>query len=173
MHIGTQMLKITLANLFKEAMYKTSRGEISGKELRDDIMECMKKLSDDGLRQLKEELFTNDKIDIKKLSTFLKHELTIRNADANTLEGLDVIGEGDDARFVTPLEAMSNIEWIESILISHINKQVIDINLPGNAFYQRSAFGIEGSPIRVISDDVYNNTKDTEGFKGMLNKAKK
>lgn len=31
MHIGTQMLKITLANLFKEAMYKTKHGEISGR----------------------------------------------------------------------------------------------------------------------------------------------
>jgi hypothetical protein len=30
MHIGTQMLKITLSNLIMDAMYKTSRGEIYG-----------------------------------------------------------------------------------------------------------------------------------------------
>ena len=30
MHIGTQMLKITLSNLIMDAMYKTSRGEVYG-----------------------------------------------------------------------------------------------------------------------------------------------
>jgi hypothetical protein len=41
--------------------------------------------------------------------------------------------------------------WIESILISHINKKVIDINFKGNAFYQRSVFGLD-SPT-VLNDD--------------------
>ena len=173
MHIGTQMLKIALANLFKEAVYKTPRGEVDGNQLRDDIMSCIKKLSDIGIQTLKDELMTNDKIDIKKLSTFLKSELSKRNADPNTLEGLDVIGDGDNARFVTPLEAMSNIEWIESIIISKINKEAIDINLPGNAYYQRSVFGMEGSPIRVVSDDAMNKIDDKLTLKNMLAKAKK
>ena len=118
---------------------------------------------------------TDDKIDVKKLSDFLKSELSKRNADENTLAGLEVVQDPvtKEWEFATPLESMSNIEWIESILISHINKEVIDINLPGNAFYQRTPFGMEGSPIRVVSDEALSKVKDKSALGRMLEKAKK
>lgn len=169
MHIGTQMLKITLSNLILDAMYKTSRGEIYGNELRDDIMECMRELASRGENKIRAKLFTNDQIDINKLSKFLKAELGTRGADENTLKQLDVV----DGKFRVPLEAMSNISWIESIIISHINKEVIDINLPGNAFYQRTPFGMEGSPIRVVSDETIDALEDKSGLDKMIAKAKK
>jgi hypothetical protein len=105
----------------------------------------------------------------EKLSKFLKHELSLRNADQNTLKQLDIV----DGHFRTPLEAMSSIAWIESIIISHINKEVIDINLPGNAFYQRTPFGMEGSPIRIVSDEVLDSVEDKSKLRQMLDKAKK
>lgn len=169
MHIGTQMLKITLSNLILDAMYKTSHGEIYGNELRDDIMECMKELASRGESKIRTKLFTNDQLDINKLSKFLKAELSTRGADENTLKQLDVV----DGKFRVPLEAMSNIAWIESIIISHINKEVIDINLPGNAFYQRTPFGMEGSPIRVVSDETIDALEDKSGLDKMIAKAKK
>lgn len=169
MHIGTQMLKITLSNLILDAMYKTSRGEIYGNELRDDIMECMRELASRGENKIRTKLFTGDQLDINKLSKFLKAELSTRGADQNTLKQLDVV----DGKFRVPLEAMSNIAWIESIIISHINKEIIDINLPGNAFYQRTPFGMEGSPIRIVSDQTLDSIEDKSGLEKMIAKAKK
>lgn len=174
MHIGTQMLKITLSNLIMDAMYKTSRGEIYGNQLRDDIMECMNELAVRGETKLRNTFFNKTEngewvISEEKLSKFLKHELSLRNADQNTLKQLDIV----DGHFRTPLEAMSSIAWIESIIISHINKEVIDINLPGNAFYQRTPFGMEGSPIRIVSDEVLDTVEDKSKLQQLLNKAKK
>jgi hypothetical protein len=57
----------------------------------------------------------------------------------------------ESVHFVTDINVVSNMAWIESILISHINKKVIDINFKGNAFYQRSVFGLD-SPT-VLNDD--------------------
>lgn len=175
MHIGTQMLKIALANLFKEAVYKTRYGEKSGEDLRDDIMECMRELADIGLSELDKQLRTDGEIDIKKLSTFLKDELSKRDADEDTIASLDVVLNKDTGKyeFSTPLEAMPNIEWIESIIISHINHEVIDINLPGNAYYQRTPFGMEGSPIRIVSDEALDKIEDKSKLSQMLAKAKK
>jgi len=43
-----------------------------------------------------------------------------------------------------PLGAISNANWLESVLISYINGEVIDIETPGAAFIQRSVYGMEG-----------------------------
>ena len=80
-------------------MYKTSRGEIYGNELRDDIMKCMNTLAVRGEEKLRNTFFDkkimNDGqgnesvewvISEEKLSKFLKHELSLRNADQNTLK---------------------------------------------------------------------------------------
>ena len=46
--------------------------------------------------------------------------------------------------------------WVESILTSKVNKDVIDLQLKGNAFYQRSIFGMD-SPYIAMSDDEVSN----------------
>jgi hypothetical protein len=54
---------------------------------------------------------------------------------------------------------MSNSAWIESILASEINKNVIDVNLPGNAYYQRTVFGMDDPASSIIASNVYNGKK--------------
>jgi len=44
-----------------------------------------------------------------------------------------------------PPVAQNSLEWIQSIITSMINKNVIDINMPGAAFIQRSAWSMEGA----------------------------
>jgi hypothetical protein len=51
----------------------------------------------------------------------------------------------EHGNFKCPIAATSDSTWIESILISSINKRIIDIITPGNSFVQRSVFAIEGS----------------------------
>jgi len=63
--------------------------------------------------------------------------LSERDADGDTLQGL----------YESPLEGLSNSEWIQSIITSLANKHIIDVNLPGSAFIQRSVFSMEGNNI--------------------------
>jgi len=58
-----------------------------------------------------------------------------------------------------PLNAISNSNWLESVLISSINKKVVDIETPGAAFIQRSVWAMEGSTMfdrvngSILSDE--------------------
>lgn len=56
-----------------------------------------------------------------------------------------------------PLSAMSDNKWLESRFISLINKKIIDINIAGGAFIQRSAFGMEATDSRVITPSMIND----------------
>ena len=46
-----------------------------------------------------------------------------------------------------PLNAISNSSWLESILISQINSDVIDITTTGDASIQRSVWAMENSAL--------------------------
>jgi len=55
------------------------------------------------------------------------------------------------------LAALSDNAWLESRLISYINKQVIDIKVAGVPMIQRSDFGIKSdSKIKTLSDKDIN-----------------
>ena len=54
------------------------------------------------------------------------------------------------------MAAMSSISWVESIISSEINRKVIDVNLPGNAYYQRSVFGMDSPSRTLIGAELYN-----------------
>nr|DAL01605.1 MAG TPA: hypothetical protein [Caudoviricetes sp.] len=56
-----------------------------------------------------------------------------------------------------PLDAISDNSWIESRFIAMINKKVVDVNMPGGAFIQRSTFGLEASSSRVITPKMINS----------------
>jgi len=99
-------------------------------------------------------MFSEDgTLDIQKFSQFLREELESRDADENLLYGIEVVEINGKLDFKIPLEAMSSIDWIESILVSKINKKVIDIQTNGNAFYQRSVWGMEGNPTVLTDED--------------------
>jgi hypothetical protein len=61
---------------------------------------------------------------------------------------LNEAGDG----FNVDLNSVSNMAWVESILSSKVGTDVIDIRTKGNAFYQRTVFGMD-SPYKVISSE--------------------
>jgi len=85
-------------------------------------------------------------IDPEKLSTYLKDQLSSRNANKALIEAIQVTTDPvtGQKKLVCPLAATPDASWIESILISTINKKVIDITTPGSSFVQRSVFAMEG-----------------------------
>ena len=158
MNLGTQTAKVALASLILDRTNYTDSltGEtISGSEILDNIMDSIKELSDIGVKEVDDLFFTNDEFDIQKFAKFLNDELTSRNANKNTIDAITIkVDDADGSKHLNvPLAAQSDPHWIESILTSALNKRIIDVKTPGNAFYQRSVFAMEGN---VISDDEYD-----------------
>ena len=158
MNLGTQTAKVALASLILDRTNYTDSltGQtISGSEILDNIMGSIKELSDMGVKEVDDLFFTNDEFDIQKFAKFLNDELTSRNANKNTIDAITIkVDDADGSKHLNvSLAAQSDPHWIESILTSALNKRIIDVKTPGNAFYQRSVFAMEGN---VISDDEYD-----------------
>nr|DAE41931.1 MAG TPA: hypothetical protein [Bacteriophage sp.] len=117
-------------------------------------MELLNKIADSGWNKLQDQFFTNGQLDYSKLQDFLIHELLGRDADQNILDALQ-LNENKDG-FIVDLNSVSNMTWVESILTSKVNKDVIDLQLKGNAFYQRSVFGMDSPYIATGDDEVPN-----------------
>ncbi len=157
MNLGTQTAKVALASLILDRTNYTDSltGEtISGSQVLDNIMDSINQLSDMGVKEVDDLFFTDNEFDIQKFAKFLNDELTSRNANKNTINAITIKIDADGSKHLNvPLAAQSDPHWIESILTSALNKRIVDIKTPGNAFYQRSVFAMEGN---IVSDDEYN-----------------
>ena len=157
MNLGTQTAKVALASLIIDRVNYTDSltGEaISGSQILDNIMYSINQLSDMGVKEVDDLFFTDGEFDIQKFAKFLNDELTSRNANKNTIDAITIKVDADGSKHLNvPLAAQSDPHWIESILTSALNKRIVDVKTPGNAFYQRSVFAMEG---HIVSDDEYN-----------------
>lgn len=181
MNIGTQTTKIALTNLNLHAQYLTRSGEVrSGQQIHDDIMQSMNALSNIGRDQLRSQYFlTNDKgqfvdengnvvdkpvVDPVKYQSALKRILGSDKTSLNLAQALQLVpykdGKGKTRyRLNMPLDAVQSSNFLESKIISSINKSVIDTKTPGAAFIQRSVWGMEGSTLydsrkgNIVGDD--------------------
>ena len=158
MNLGTQTAKVALASLIIDRVNYTDSltGEaISGSQILDNIMDSINQLSDMGVKEVDDLFFTDGEFDIQKFAKFLNDELTSRNANKNTIDAITIkVDDADGSKHLNvPLAAQSDPHWIESILTSALNKRIVDVKTPGNAFYQRSVFAMEG---HIVSDDEYN-----------------
>ena len=167
--MGTQMTKVVMASLMPGRDYmilesvdengnKTFR-TASALEVRNDIMNCINQISNIGEQKVRERFIKETKttgedgketvikeINIEELSKFLKEELASRGASQEAIDAVSLTldQDGKYAMYIPPV-AQNSLEWIQSIITSMINKNVIDINMPGAAFIQRSAWSIEGA----------------------------
>lgn len=169
MNIGSQATKVALASLNPSAMYLTRDGEEkSGQELLDDIMNSMKALSNMGMDQINDQYFlTNDEgqfvdedgnvvtdpiVDPVKYSKALKRTLGSDKISLNLAQALQLVSYKDGKgkiryRFNMPLDAVQSSNFLESKIISSINKSVIDTKTPGAAFIQRSIWSMESATL--------------------------
>ena len=169
MNIGSQATKVALASLNPSAIYLTRDGEEkSGQELLDDIMNSMKALSNMGMDEINDQYFlTNDEgqfvdedgnvvtdtiVDAVKYSKALKRILGSDKISLNLAQALQLVPYKDGKgkiryRFNMPLDAVQSSNFLESKIISNINKSVIDTKTPGAAFIQRSIWSMEGATL--------------------------
>lgn len=169
MNIGSQATKVALASLNPSAMYLTRDGEEkSGQEILDDIMNSMKSLSNMGMDEINDQYFlTNDEgqfvdedgnvvtnpiVDPIKYSKALKRILGSDKISLNLAQALQLVTYKDDGgktryRLNMPLDAVQSSNFLESKIISSINKSVIDTKTPGAAFIQRSVWSMESTTL--------------------------
>lgn len=174
--------------------YTRDGSVMSGVELRNDIMNAINVLSDRGMNAINSRFFKTDKdgnlinsdgevidennpnqtnkqkvLDEKKFSKEVRKLLLTKDPDKNVLSAIELVEQVDPdgvtrKHMRLPLNAISNSKWLESILISAVNKEVIDIKTTGDAFIQRSIWGMEGSAMlerkngQIIGDDQLPKT---------------
>ena len=81
-------------------------------------------------------------IDVEKFAKETSKLMSDRGADKNVLRALEIVTTSAGKNTSIPLGAISNASWLESVLISMINKEVIDVNTPGAFFIQRSVWAM-------------------------------
>lgn len=156
--IGTQTIKVALQAIKTYLEYRILDGTngtnetsvIKGDQLVQQIMTCINRLSDIGLHNFQNKFYKDGIFDIEKFSDFLRKQLSDRDANANLLDAIIV----ENGSTKLDLETTSSTSWIESIIASILNKEAVDVNTPGSAYYQRSVYGHEGKSI--IGLTMYN-----------------
>lgn len=157
MAAGTQALKVVLSTIRDGQAYniKDQNGntvQMSSSDVRDKVMGLLNDIAKKNWDELTNQFFVDGVVDYEKLQDFLIRELKGRNADQNLLDALQL--NEDKTGFIVDLNSVSNMAWVESILTSKVNKDVIDLKFKGNAFYQRSVFGMDSPYMRVDEDSL-------------------
>lgn len=152
--VGTQFMKVNLSNLRMDDLYGIEGQQVTGRQIKDTIMNALNKLSDMGVKDLEDELFNKDgSVNVTKLAKMLEDDARESDANDNVLSGLKTANN----KFIMPLSSLSDNKWLESRFISMINKQVIDVHIPGGAFIQRSTLGLEATSTKVVTPNMIND----------------
>lgn len=150
---GTQFMKVNLSNLRMDDLYGIEGQQVTGRQIKDTIMNALNKLSDMSVKDLEDELFNKDgSVNVTKLAKMLEDDARESDANDNVLSGLKTANN----KFIMPLSSLSDNKWLESRFISMINKQVIDVHIPGGAFIQRSTLGLEATSTKVVTPNMIN-----------------
>lgn len=154
---GTQAVKICIGNVVDDRHYGHNKGQnVSGARIKKDVFGCIKALSTKGYMKLKGSngvagrfFDKNGRINNRALSNYLIQEAKGTNMSAEITEALALDKKGN---FRAPIASLSTRNWIESKIISLINKEVIDVNTPGGSAIQMASFGFKGKNV-----DSYSN----------------
>lgn len=155
--LGTQAVKICIGNVVDDRHYGHNKDQkVSGARIKKDVFGCIKALSTKGYMKLKGSngvagrfFDKNGRINNKALSNYLIQEAKGTNMSAEITEALALDKKGN---FRAPIASLSIRNWIESKIISLINKEVIDVNTPGGSAIQMASFGFKGKNV-----DSYSN----------------
>lgn len=153
---GTQAVKICLGNVIDDRTYGENKGlSKNGKEIKTEVMQAINALTRKGAWEVINKFFNDGVISNKKLSDYLVKQAMTSGMSREILHALTLDENGE---FRVPLAAMSNRNWIESRILSFINKEVVDLNTYGGAAIQMSSFGFKSTTVAKSSDySVLNN----------------
>lgn len=160
----TQAQKAASGNIRRNNTYVTPSGEtLTGQQVIDNIKNTMNALTEKG-RQSVEERFGieydengNPTADFEKFANTLAQDAESSDMNQNVLDGLQV----ENGKTKAPISGLSDNSWIESRLISILDKDIIDNNLPGGMFIQMSSIAYNKIVVRSASA-IKNGPKGNE-----------
>lgn len=143
--MGTQAVKMFLSNLRDDLTYGLNKGKkVKGSDIKQTIMSCIDRLTEFGVKDIHRQFFKKENgkwvIDNQKLSNELIKEAKSSGMSEEVINALQLDQNGN---FNISVSAMSSRNWIESRIISLVNKTVVDINTKGGAAIQMSNFGFK------------------------------
>lgn len=160
---GTQAIKIGMGNVVDGRYYGHNKGQnVSGEQIKKDIFGCIKALATLGYTGLKGSTINGVKrggkffkkdgtLNKVALSEYLIREATGTNMSQEVIDSLKLDKNGN---FRAPIASLSVRNWIESKIVSLINKEVIDVNTPGGSAIQMASFGFKKTDIDVQTDEA-------------------
>ena len=111
-------------------------------------MGAINRLSVRGANEVLKRFLKDGTINNKALSDYLISQAVSSGMSDEVIDGFKLDENGE---FRIPLAATSSRNWVESRIISYINKQVVDLNTPGGSAIQMSSFGFKATGARKQS----------------------
>lgn len=146
----SQAQKAAMGNIRSAWKYTTPDGKVyNGDELINNFNGAHNAITEAGRREIERDFdITPDKpqVSVQRFAEIMQRKALSSNMNDNVINGLDV----ENGETVAPISGLSDNSWIESGLISMLNKSIVDTNLPGGMFIQMSS--ILYNRIAVISD---------------------
>lgn len=149
--IGTQMFKIAFSNIIDDAFY----GDRPGWMIRNEIMDCINKLTLMGVEKLHDQFFVEDQdgqfsVSDKKMADFVSQVIK-SNGLGFTAE--NIINNGGVAA------GLMSRTVFENSVAKRVNEEVININTKGGTAIQQSVFGFQ---------DILGSNVSTQGEEGEI-----
>lgn len=146
----SQAQKAAMGNIRSAWKYTTPDGKVyNGDELINNFNGAHNAITEAGRREIERDFgITPDKpqVSVQRFAEIMQRKALSSNMNDNVINGLDV----ENGETVAPISGLSDNSWIESSLISMLNKSIVDTNLPGGMFIQMSS--ILYNRIAVTSD---------------------
>lgn len=146
----SQAQKAAMGNIRSAWKYTTPDGKVyNGDELINNFNGAHNAITEAGRKEIERDFgITPDKpqVSVQRFAEIMQRKALSSNMNDNVINGLDV----ENGETVAPISGLSDNSWIESGLISMLNKSIVDTNLPGGMFIQMSS--ILYNRIAVTSD---------------------
>ena len=146
----SQAQKAAMGNIRSAWKYTTPDGKVyNGDELINNFNGAHNAITEAGRREIERDFgITPDKpqVSVQRFAEIMQRKALSSNMNDNVINGLDV----ENGETVAPISGLSDNSWIESGLISMLNKSIVDTNLPGGMFIQMSS--ILYNRVAVTSD---------------------
>jgi hypothetical protein len=152
----SQAQKAAMGNIRSAWKYTTPDGKVyNGDELINNFNGAHNAITEAGRREIERDFgITPDKpqVSVQRFAEIMQRKALSSNMNDNVINGLDV----ENGETVAPISGLSDNSWIESGLISMLNKSIVDTNLPGGMFIQMSSILYNRI---AVNSDVQNERK--------------
>lgn len=152
MAAGTQMIKIGMAGVENGMTYNIKDTDVSGKQIINLNRSAIEELTRRGFDIFSDRFQKDGVIDKNKMVDLLRKNAIDSNQNNNLIDSFKVKPNGE---YEIEPSLLPNMSWIQSRLLSTLKQDVVDTNLPGNAFVQLSNFGFKNSNIKVVDSGSY------------------